>query len=757
ALRALSLRYEAMLTAMPDIIMEVNQDKIYTWANQAGLDFFGKDVIGREASFYFEGEQETYQQVEKLFKGDENVIYVESWQRRKDGEKRLLAWWCKVLKDTEGNVTGSLSTARDITERRQAEEALRESQARLQQIADTIEDAFWITDWFNHRTFFASPAYEKIWGRSLASLYERADAWAEAIHPDDRQRAWERFLQLDQGDIYDEEYRIIRPDGTIRWIRDRGYPIRDENGQVYRVAGIAQDITERKRADEALQESEERYRQLYNDAPVGYHEIDTDGCITRVNQTELDMLGYSVEEMMGRHVWEFIEEEELCRQSVETKLAGRIPPGRSFERTFKRKDGTTFSALIEDRLLQDQQGRILGIRSTIEDITERKLVEEEKEQMQVQLLQAQKLESVGVMAGGIAHDFNNLLTVITGNTQMLRKLLDLNPKQATMLKDVETAAFHAADMTRALQTFSRPTKPQTRQTNTNDLIEEVYRLLRRVMPATIDFQLDLTKSPCVIAVDPGQVQQVLVNLCVNARDAMPEGGRLEIQSRLVGSNILRKRGKVVADKGSYVQIRVADNGCGMDPATLERIFDPFFTTKPRDRGTGLGLAMVYKIMEAHRGIIDVHSKAGKGTQFDIFFPASKTELMDEKQESLPEAKGHERILVVDDEEMVTSLLKAVLEGRGYDVAIANHPEKAIELVSSSHEPFHLAIVDYSMPTMTGSQCLSEIQGIAPYTKAILVSGYGLDTDKIEQDYQVLYKPFDMSLMAMTIRKVLDGK
>ncbi|MCP4247400.1 MAG: response regulator, partial [bacterium] len=280
-------------------------------------------------------------------------------------------------------------------------------------------------------------------------------------------------------------------------------------------------------------------------------------------------------------------------------------------------------------------------------------------------------------------------------------------------------------MTRSLQAFSRPRKPQIRHIDTNALVEEVYRLLRRMIPATIDFQLDLDPHPCTVEVDPAQMQQLLVNLCVNARDAMPTGGTLVIQTCRVGPESLPALAKLEPVADRYARVRVSDDGCGMDAETLRRIFDPFFTTKTLDRGTGLGLAIVYQIVEAHRGVTDVASTPGKGTHFDIFFPVVAPTAPAEAADQILATVGEERILVVDDEHMVGSLLRTVLANRGYDVRVARRPEEALEIVRSASPPIDLALVDYTLPGMTGDRCLGELRRAQPGLKAILITGYDL--------------------------------
>jgi two-component system cell cycle sensor histidine kinase/response regulator CckA len=387
---------------------------------------------------------------------------------------------------------------------------------------------------------------------------------------------------------------------------------------------------------------------------------------------------------------------------------------------------------------------------------ERKRAELEHQRLETQLQNAQRLESLGVLAGGIAHDFNNLLTIITCNAQFLHTALSLDNAQQTALQDLETAAAHATEMTRSLLAFSRPTRPQARPLDLNILVADIHRFLRRVLPAIIEFRLDPDPQPCTTAVDPGQMQQVLINLCVNARDAMPTGGTMEIQTRHATRRDLPPHLKPRAQGDEFILLRVSDTGTGMDADTLRQIFDPFFTTKPKDRGTGLGLAIVYKIVQVHKGLIDVASQPGKGTRFDIYFPAAAAP--PKAEPDLAAAQGKERILILDDEEMIASLLKTLLESRGYQVTLTDRPEAAIEYARTCGRDLDLAIVDYSMPTMTGDACLAEIRRTHPDLRAVLITG---DTsavpERLDSLTQVLAKPFTAGALAGLVREILDKR
>jgi len=518
---------------------------------------------------------------------------------------------------------------------------------------------------------------------------------------------------------------------------------------------------ERKRAEEALRVSQAHLAQVVESLPVVLFSREAE-------TSRLLLIMGAIHEVFGYDREEFLNNPELGLKSIHPDDAQRVA------KTFKEGLTDMMPFDLEYRVIHGQRnepvwvfqhvvpiagedGTLSRYDGVILDITEQQKAKQEHDKMQAQLLHAQKLESLGVLAGGIAHDFNNLLTVISGNTQYLGKTLSLTPDQADILKDIETATMNAAEMTRSLQVFSRPTQPQTRTIDANQLIDDVYRLLHRMIPATIDFQLDHDAQACPIEVDPGQMQQVLVNLCVNARDALAGGGLLEIQTQQMGRDALPATVKNQLDSQRCVRIRVADSGTGMSEETRQRVFDPFFTTKPLDRGTGLGLTIVYKIVQAHNGAIDLTSKPGKGTQFDIFFPLTTEAPVDKSKEPVPGARGEERILVVEDEQMVASLLKTVLESRGYSITIAEEPGTAIKLIRAGDPPFDLAILDYSLPQMTGDHCLAECRQTHPDLKAILITGYDVnEEDLVASSCLIVRKPFSVPLIAQTVRQTLDS-
>lgn len=406
--------------------------------------------------------------------------------------------------------------------------------------------------------------------------------------------------------------------------------------------------------------------------------------------------------------------------------------------------------------ITDEGGRLLRQDCIVLDITPRKLLEQEQSQMQAQLMRAQKLESLGVLAGGIAHDFNNLLTIIIGNAQFIRDNPNLTGEQTAALDDLETAACHASEMTKSLQAFSRPASPKSGIIDLHELIRRVHRLLRRMIPMTIDFALDVEPGECHITADSGQIQQIIVNLCINARDAMPNGGSLTISAARMKWSDLPEVIRPDPVSKHCARICVTDTGCGMDEEVLARVFDPYFTTKPVDYGTGLGLAVAYKIVRAHHGVIDIVSKPGAGTTVTLTFPACEPDAM-AAPDAPPQTARGERILVVEDEEMVAGLLKTALESRGYLVTHTAQPADALSLLADGRRPvIDLMLVDYDLPSMTGDRLLAIAREQHPTLKAILMTGHYLSRDNLcIGNCRLLQKPFSLRTVAEMVGNALD--
>jgi PAS domain S-box-containing protein len=521
---------------------------------------------------------------------------------------------------------------------------------------------------------------------------------------------------------------------------------------------------ERQRVEQALRKNEERFRELYDNAPLGYHEYDTEGRITNVNRTDLEMLGYTAEEMIGQPMWKFNVEEEDAREQILRKLAGTLPPGRSLERAYRRKNGSTFPVLIEDRLILDEKGRISGIRCTIQDIAERKRAEREMFALQDQLRQAMKMEAIGQLAGGIAHDFNNLLTIISGYSQLSLNQLRKGEPLRENIEEIQKATERAAALTRQLLAFSRRQIMEIRVLDLNTVLRDLEKLLRRIIGEDIKLITVLSEDLGRMKADPGQIEQVILNLAVNARDAMPAGGKFILETSNVELDEAYARSHISVKPGSYIKICVSDTGAGMSTEVRERIFEPFFTTKETGKGTGLGLSTVYGIVNQSGGNIWAYSEVGRGTTFKIYFPRVEEARDAPKQTAAPVEilHGSETILLVEDEEAVRTLARKTLESCGYRILEASNGLEALRVAEGHSEPaLHLLLTDVVMPGMGGRDLADQLIRLRPEMKVLYMSGY---TDNaivhhgiLNPGIQFLQKPFSPQFLVQKVQETLKSR
>jgi len=530
----------------------------------------------------------------------------------------------------------------------------------------------------------------------------------------------------------------------------------------HRVQELETCENERKRAVEALREIEERFRQVYDEAPVGYHEIDGEGRIIRVNRRELEMLGYTEQELLGHPVWKFVVEEEMTRQVIMAKIAGDISFHETFERTYRRKDGTTLPVLIEDRVIRDKKGGVTGIRSMIEDITERRRAEEALKKSEEQLRQWQRVEAIGRLAGGVAHDFNNLLMTIKGCSELLLRELDVKNPRREEVEEIRKAAERATALTRQLLAFGRRQVLQPQVLDLNEVVANMDRMLQRLIGEDIQLLTVLDPELWPLKVDPGQIEQVIMNLAVNARDAMPGGGKLTIETANVVLDEDYARRHVSVKPGPCVMLAVTDNGCGMDQETQSHLFEPFFTTKKTGEGTGLGLSTVYGIVKQSGGNIWAYSEPRQGTTFKIYLPRVEEAVETYRPKVAPTAspRGSETILLVEDEGAVRTIVSKILQNKGYTVLEAHHGPEALEICQVHEGPIHLMVTDVVMPHMSGRELAERLTILRPELRVLFMSGYPdnaiVHHGVLGAGTAFLQKPFTLNALEGKVRELLDA-
>lgn len=532
----------------------------------------------------------------------------------------------------------------EIEERRRAERLNREGEELFKELTDAIHEVFWMTSLSKNEMVYISQGYEQIWGRSRQSLFENPISWIESIHPDDRDRVFNNAKIRQVTGEYREEYRIVRPDGEIRWIRDKAFPVRNEKGETVRIAGIAEDITEHKLKESQLKEVEKR-------------------------------------------------------------------------------------------------------RAELEE----------------QLIQAQKLESLGTLASGIAHDFNNILSIIMGHTSVIESNRNNPEKFSQHIAALHMATQRGASLVRQLLTFARKTEFNLELIQINDIILEISKLISQTFPKNIRLFTNFEKNLPWIKADANQIHQVLLNLCVNARDAMPDGGILNMETFITAEeNLKLGYSKNLAEK--YVVLRISDSGSGMSEKTKQRIFEPFFTTKEIGKGTGLGLALAYSVIENHKGWIEVDSELGKGTTFFVYLPVpkEKSEVIIKPISSESEfSGGNESILVIEDEELLRNMLGDLLESKGYKVYLAADGEDGVEQFLLRHSQIDLVLTDLGLPKFGGEEVIKRIRAIHNNVKIILASGFMEPELKLAlKDFGISYfiqKPYLGTEILSCIRSTLDQK
>jgi PAS domain S-box-containing protein len=525
--------------------------------------------------------------------------------------------------------------------------------------------------------------------------------------------------------------------------------------------GIIREENKRRLAEEALRDSEEKYRATFESIPdiITITQV-ADGRYSYVNEAFWAITGYSREEVLGRTPRDidlYVDFEDRNHMMRMLQENGQL---LNYEVKFRKKDGAFFDALFSAKPLTiDNQECLVALTK---DITVQKKMEEDKERLQTQLQQAQKMEAVGTLAGGVAHDFNNLLQAINGYTQLLLLDAPIHTPEYSSLKAIQDAGNRAAELVRQLLLFSRKADSERRLVELNAEIEQARRILGRTIPKMVDIEFRSDARLWPLLGDPVQIEQILLNLGTNAADAMPDGGKLLIETENVTLDDESAQTPPEAAPGRYVLLTVSDTGHGMDTATLEKIFDPFFTTKPIGKGTGLGLASVYGIVKSHDGYITCHSHVGQGTTFRIYLPAMEQQEAAEQKEtgSQPSVGGTETILVIDDEELVRDFASLVLNKFGYRVLTAASGEEAISIYSGKSGEIDLIIMDIGMPGMGGHKCLQELLQIDPAAKVLIASGYSSEgpAQKTVEAGAAGYvgKPYQLTDLLNKIRAVLGA-
>jgi two-component system cell cycle sensor histidine kinase/response regulator CckA len=642
--------------------------------------------------------------------------------------------------------------AAESIQHKHAEQARAASEERFRELAETIDEVFWMTDVEKRRMLYISPAYERIWGRSGEALYANPQAWVEAILPEDRDRVMAAAMQKQTTGDYQEEYRIRRPDGTVRWIYDRAFPVYNARGEVERVVGVARDITERKQAQDELRTKEEYFQSLIEHSSDLISVLTVDGLVRYQSPAAGRMLSRPAVMPDSPSIYDLIHpDDQAAVRTAIRQAAASVEEPVSVEFRVKTFDGRM-------RVLQSLGRWLSGTGAdTLVVVNSRDVTE--MQELEKQFRQAQKMDALGQLAGGVAHDFNNLLTVITGNACLLKMQGAGTGENAELLHDIQTSADRAASLTRQLLVFSRQEKAQKKEVDLTGLVSNLGKLLRRLISEEVAIEMAVASEPLWLWADAGMIEQVVMNLAINARDAMPQGGRLFIKT---GAAL---PAEVPAELASpCALLEVTDSGTGIPANILPKIFDPFFTTKEVGKGTGLGLATVFGIVQQHKGRIVVDSVEGRGTTFRIYLPRLETPEATE-QSSPKEAVAHGRgecILLVEDEKNVRDFGIRALTGKGYRVLAAANGQAALALWAAHQREIQLLLTDLIMPGgLSGFQLARQMAAEKPDLRVIYSSGYSREIAAQDQPMDpsgyYLPKPYELEDLYRTVRAALDSR
>ncbi|MEW6602520.1 MAG: PAS domain-containing protein, partial [Nitrospirota bacterium] len=675
---------------------------------------------------------------------------------KKDGSKIPINDSSAPIKDEDDNVTGVVLAFSDITERKRSENALRKSEEQVRMLLNSTAEAIYGLDLEGNCTF-CNPSclrllgYEKetdLLGKNMHRLthHTRIDG---TEYPVSECRIY-NVIRRGEGIHVDDEI-LWRADGSYFYAEYRCYPVYSE-GVIIGTVVTCLDITERRQAEKFI-------KNILESVGEGFIVIDKEYRILSANRAFCEYVNKVSEEITGRHCYEVSHyvDKPCYEQGEECPVRYTFETGTPHTVIHTHYDRDNKPSYVEIRAypMKNESGEIISVIELVNDITERRKLES-------QLRQAQKMEAVGLLAGGVSHDFNNILTAIVGYGNLLKMHMKDDDPMRHNVTQILASVERGANLTHSLLAFSRKQVMNPKPVNFNNIVESVYKLLKRLIGEDIELKTLLTDKDVTVMADRGQIEQVLMNLATNARDAMPDGGRLTIETERIDikEEYIKSHGFGVP--GIYVLISITDTGSGMDEDTKAKLFEPFFSTKEVGKGTGLGLAMIYGIIKQHSGYINVYSEPGEGTTFKIYLPLIMAKIEEPvKEDIITSVGGTETILIAEDDDAARELTKTVLQEFGYTVIEAKDGLEALEKFMENRNSINMVILDVIMPKRSGPEVLNEIRKAKPDIKALFISGYTADAINkkklLEEDIDFLSKPFSPQVILQKIREVIERK
>ena len=747
ALRASEAEMRALFASMTDVIIEFDDQARHL-----------KIAPTKSTHFYKPAAERIGKTVREVFTKDKADFFLAHVRQALDQGHTHRVEYSLAINEKELWYDASISpmtdnsviwVARDITARKQADELLRQSEILNRSLVEHLPHRIFVKD-RNSGYLFCNSNYALDLGIGPQEIVGKDDfaffspALAEAYRADDRE-----VMAAGKTKDIEERYELA---GAERWIHTIKVPYRNEQGEIIGVLGLFEDITERKRTEADLLRLAAAVEQTADSIVI----TDPEGNIQYVNPAFERITGYAREDVLGQNpriLKSGQTDPAVYKELWETITRGEVWVGQL---TNRKKDGTLFEERVTISPVHDKNDHIVNYIAVKQDISDLTKLED-------QLRQSQKMEAIGQLAGGVAHDFNNLLTAIIGYSDLAQRRIDDDHPLKGYLEEIKKAGDRAANLTRQLLAFGRKQMLQPVTLNLDNVVSDMNKMLCRLIGEDIKLTAKFDPALKQIKADPGQVEQVLVNLVVNARDAMPRGGNLTIETSNFEIDREYADTHIGAQPGKFVMLAVSDTGTGMDDETKARIFEPFFTTKEKGKGTGLGLSTVYGIVKQSGGYVWVYSELGHGTSFKIYLPQLETEItpVDSKSAEVPAPGGSETILLVEDDDNVRGLARKILEQAGYKVLDATNGNDAIRLWEEQSEPIHLLLTDVVMPETSGKEIADRLTSLLPTIRVLFMSGY---TDEaivhhgiVDSGVEFIQKPFSPTALAKKVREVLDLK